>query len=148
MNPFLMDSRNRSLSWRKLRENISNENDFDKAKIVSHYWSQAPLENIAYDIEDIENIPTAWEMIDNNHWCRNSIAIGMEFTLRLSGVNESRLQLNMVIDPEISDMMLVCRMDNFILNYEYDRIHLNFSKSARIIKTIKYIKNGYKDLLI
>lgn len=143
MNPFLMNSRNRLDYWRKLREEISTKNDLDKVKIVSHYWALAPLENIAYDVEDIENIPTPWEMIENNHWCVNSVAIGMEFTLRLSGVHEDGLQLNMIIDPEMCVMKLICRMNNYILNYEYDTIHTQLSKSARIIKKIKYQKNRY-----
>lgn len=143
-----MNSQDRLADWKNFRQSIAELSDIDKFKKVVEYWSQAPLEKIAYDIEDVENIPTPWEMMDANDWCRNSIAIGMEFTLRLSGVDKNRMELRMIIDPSISDMMLALIIDNrYILNYDWGNIYAQkLPKEARIIKRIKYIKNGYEVL--
>jgi hypothetical protein len=141
-----MSPSERLTDWKKFRNAIIDFSEMEKFDAVVKYFSQAPLKNIAYDIEDIENIPTPWEMIHDGEWCRNSIAIGMEFTLRLVGIEASRLQLKMILDPTISDMMLTVVVDEkYILNYDWGNVFdKKLSKDARIIKKIVFKKDKYK----
>lgn len=148
LNPFLFGPDERLSHWRDFRKSISEIPDFDKLKAVVEYWAQAPLQNIAYDIEDLESLPTPWEMISDGNWCRNSIAIGMAFTLRLAGIDESRIELKMIIDPTISDMMLTVVVDaQHILNYDWGNVFSGkLSKDARTIKRVKVVKGKYQNL--
>jgi hypothetical protein len=147
-NPFLLSPDERLANWRDFRKSIIDFSDEEKFQAVVDYWSHAPLQNIAYDIEDIENFPTPWEMVHAGEWCRNSIAVGMEFTLRLAGIDASRLELRMIIDPTISDMMLTVFIDNkYILNYDWGNVYTKkLSKDARNIKKIIFLKDQYKSV--
>ncbi len=90
---------------------------------VARYWAKAPTSNFAYDIDDTDSIPSAWEMISTGEWCRNSIAIGMEFTLRLAGWPTDQLILALIRDFDISEMNLVLIIDESkLLNYTYGEV--------------------------
>lgn len=78
---------------------------------------------MAYDPEELNTYPTPWEMMSANDWCRNSIAVGMEFTLRLGGWAANRLQIQMIRDYDISDQKLVVIVDGkYFLNYEHGSV--------------------------
>ena len=95
--------------------------EIEQLQSVAQYWGQAPLSTMAYDPEMLETYPTPWEMISENDWCRNSVAIGMEFTLRLAGWDSSRLKIRMIRDYDISDQKLIVEIDEQKwLNYDYN----------------------------
>lgn len=120
MNPFLMDPKSRLGHWKEFRKALTAMSEADQLQAVADYWAKAPLDKIAYDIEDPESIPSAWEMVSDGNWCRNSVAIGMEFTLRLAGWAPERLRLAMLRDYDISDQMVVLIIDGIrVLNYSY-----------------------------
>jgi len=97
--------------------------DHQKLREVAAFWAQAPLMSIAYDLEDPSQWPTPWEMIHANEWCRNSVAIGMEATLRLAGVAADRMLLRLIIDRDIQAMLLVLVVDNtWVLNYDWGTV--------------------------
>ncbi|RYF11004.1 MAG: hypothetical protein EOO77_20350 [Oxalobacteraceae bacterium] len=121
MNPFLLGPRDRLTDWKLLRESLKGLSEREQLAKVAHHWSKAPLARFAYDPENAKSWPTIWEMISENDWCRNSVAIGMEQTLRLSGWNPNRIKLAYVKDHDLSDMMLVVQVDDRLwLNYEHD----------------------------
>ncbi len=132
MNPFLLGPRERLADWKQLREGIKSLPEHEQLQAVANYWGLAPLERFSYDPENAKDWPTIWEMITANHWCQQSIAIGMEMTLRLSGWDPSRLKLVYINDRDLSDVRLVLQIDdskwlNYHRNYiedipETDRI--------------------------
>ena len=148
MNPFLLRHDERLAEWREFRKTISEIPDDEKFLHVAKYWAQTPIKNIAYDIEDLGSLPTPWEMMYEGEWCRNSIAIGMEFTLRFAGIDENRMELRQIIDPTISDMMLALVIDEkYMLNYDWGNVtQYKLAKSVRIIKRIRHIKDKYVDV--
>ena len=120
INPFLLASAPRLDHWKEFRKHISELSEIEKLEKVAQYWSLAPLKNIAYDCEAPDTWPTMWEMIIANDWCRNSVAIAMDGTLRLVGFDPSRLTLGMIIDRDISVMTMVLNIDDrFLLNYDW-----------------------------
>lgn len=73
---------------------------------------------MAYDFEDCSEWPSPWEMIAAKDWCPYSVAIGMEFTLRLAGWDKSRLLLMAIRDYDISEQRMILKIDDSIaLNY-------------------------------
>ncbi|RYD62885.1 MAG: hypothetical protein EOP83_13470 [Verrucomicrobiaceae bacterium] len=120
MNPFLLGPRERLADWKALREHLKTLTEREQLDLVAKYWGQAPLCRFAYDAEDAKSWPTMWEMISENNWCRNSVAIGMEQTLRLAGFAPDRMKLSYIKDYDLSDMILVLIVDDlYYLNYEH-----------------------------
>lgn len=123
MNPFLLGPRERLAEWKQLREGLKTLPEAEQLEKVAHFWAKAPIARFAYDPENAASWPTMWEMLNENDWCRNSVAIGMEQTLRLSGWPSDRLKLAYIKDYDLSDMMLVVQVDDRLwLNYEYDTV--------------------------
>jgi hypothetical protein len=123
MNPFFLAPPQLSAQWKKIRTELANLPEIDQLQSVVDFWSKAPQSTMAYDPEELHTYPTPWEMINANDWCRNSIAVGMEFTLRLGGWSANRLQIQMIRDYDISDQKLVLVVDGkYFLNYEYGSV--------------------------
>jgi hypothetical protein len=117
MNPFLLTPPERLDHWAAFRDELRNFDDATRIQKVADYFTKAPLSNFAYDVTSPDTWPTPWEMIAANDWCRQSIAIGMEATLRLSGFDPSRLTL-MAFGTEECDRNLILKIDRqTTLNY-------------------------------
>ena len=120
MNPFLMSPRLLLDDWKKLRNSLSGMPEMDQLNAVATYWGQAPVMTMAYDPEALDTYPTPWEMMGENDWCANSVAVGMEFTLRLAGWSKDRLRVRMIRDYDISVQRLVVEIDGkYLLNYDH-----------------------------
>lgn len=123
MNPFLLRTEDRLSHWKEFRKSLPSMNEIQQLTAVAEYWSKAPLVSIAYDISNALSWTTPWEMISINRWCRNSIAIGMENTLRLSGFSADRMSLRLIIDRDIQDVLLILVIDEtWVLNYDWGRV--------------------------
>jgi hypothetical protein len=120
MNPFILSPTDRLAHWKSFRKTLPRFPEAEQMKQVVEYWALPPLMTFAYDPEVPNSWGTPWEMIDEGNWCRNSVAIGMEFTLRLSGWDAKRLKLRYWKDYDISDLILVLQIDDkWLLNYSY-----------------------------
>jgi len=118
MNPFLLAPRERMADWKHLREALTKLDKPAQLERVAHYWSQAPLLKHAYDAFELDHVPGPWEMINEGDWCRDSVAVGMEFTLRLSGWSADAMKLLFIRDYDLSDQMLVLKIETGeTLNY-------------------------------
>jgi hypothetical protein len=123
MNPFLMDPRARLGDWKDFRKQLATMPEAEQLQAVADYWAKAPLGKLAYDLDTPENIASAWEMVSAGDWCENSVPIGMEFTLRLAGMDASRLELAMIRDYDLSVMKVVLIIDGqHWLNYSYGQV--------------------------
>jgi hypothetical protein len=123
MNPFVLEPSALLADWKKLRADLAHKPDHDQLEMVVKFWAQAPLMTIAYDPEALDTYPSAWEMMNYNDWCVNSVAVGMEFTLRLAGWSANRLRIHMMKDYDISDQRLVVEVDGkYLLNYDFQQV--------------------------
>lgn len=94
--------------------------EMTQLQAVADYWAKAPLLTIAYDPSDAVTWPTPWEMLHANNWCRSSVAIGMDSTLRLAGFPADRMTLKLIIDRDIEQMLLCLMIDHtWLLNYDW-----------------------------
>lgn len=145
MNPFLLTPRERLADWKKLRETLSTHPEREQLDMVAKYWAQAPVATFAYDADDPSSWPTAWEMISEGDWCRNSVAIGMEFTLRLSGWDAERLKLIHWHDFDLSDRILVLQVDaKYLLNFEYGEVVDVPNTRHDVISAWQFSKRGFE----
>ncbi len=123
MNPFILSSKDRLAHWKQFRKDLSALTEEEQLVSVVEYWALAPLSKLAHDMERPNDCPSPWEMIGDGNWCRNSVAMGMEFTLRLAGWDSQRIQLLMIRDWDISEVIMVVNIDESkVLNYTYGTV--------------------------
>lgn len=147
MNPFLLSPMDRLEHWKNFRKTIIKLPEINQMEAVGDYWSNAPLKNIAYDPDDPTSWPTIWEMIRNGEWCRNSIAIGMEATLRLIGFEPNRLMLGTIIDQDISAMLMIVRIDeDKVLNYDWRTLSAYPHTKHYWIRKYRWVIKRYREL--
>jgi hypothetical protein len=120
INPFLLSVKDRLNHWKAFRKTLADNAEQEQLEKVAEYWSHTPIQSIAYNMDEPDTWPTAWEMMSLNDWCRNSVAIGIEFTLRLTGWNPDRLKLKLILDRQSSVMVMTVVVDDkWILNYDW-----------------------------
>lgn len=145
MNPFVLPISSLMQHWKDLRNNLKNLDEQAQLKAVVEFWSFAPLKSYAHDPEALDTYGSPWEMMHENDWCQNSIAVGMEFTLRLGGWEPERLKIAYVRDHDVSIMQLVVIVDDtYWLNYDYREVSLQPNTKYDILDTWQYIGKGYK----
>lgn len=119
MNPFSLAPQARLTEWRAFRHAIMAYDEPTQLQAVADFWAQAPLNPAAFVIDD--PWPTTWELLMTNNFCRQSLAIGMESTLRLLGWPTDRLILKMINDSAASLLVLVID-ERLMLNYAWGKV--------------------------
>lgn len=143
INPFLLSLDERLRHWKELRNSLVSMDELSCLQTVADFWSKAPLKTIAYDVSDPETWFTPWEMIRNNEWCRSSVAIGMENTLRLSGFSPDRLNLKLILDRNIQEVLLVLIIDDkWVLNYDWGCVR-SYQKNHNVLKSWRFVGKSY-----
>ncbi len=118
MNHFFLSRDERVQHWKIFRDSLKELSDIEALNAVAHYWAQAPIMKRAYDDMDFSDWPSPWEMVHKGDWCQSSVAIGMEFTLRLAGWDANRLELITITDYDISEQKMILKIDeSLVLNY-------------------------------
>lgn len=146
MNPFLLTPDERLADWKALRRSLASLPEIVQLEKVADYWAKAPLRSIAY-AEDVADLPGPWEMIHAGQWCRNSVAIGMEATLRLAGWSPDRLVLRHILDPEASCMLVVLQIDRrWALNYEYGQLTPYPATKHRVMQQWQWRSRAYSQI--
>jgi hypothetical protein len=147
MNPFLLPSPERLAHWKEFRRSLMPMPDDQKLREVAAYWAQAPLMTIAYDLDKPEKWPTPWHMIHYNEWCRSSVAIGMEATLRLAGITTDRLLLRHIMDRDIQAILMVLVVDSTAcLNYDWGSVVPYPKTRQQVLREIRYGNKAYYSL--
>lgn len=111
--------------------------DQQRLVAVAAYWAQAPLSIIA----DTEHWPSIWQMLYDNVWSRNSIAVGMDATLRLAGTAPERLSLRLIRDK--SDVLMVLVVDQtWVLNYDWGT-HRRYKFPHEVLREWRFMGKHY-----
>jgi hypothetical protein len=143
MNPFLLAPTERLRHWKDFRRGLMDQDTSNQIAAVAEYWSKTPLGRLAYDPVDETRWLSPWELIYNNQWCRSSVAIGMESTLRLAGITPERLRLQLFTDT-IYDVLLVLIVDDtFVLNYDWGSVCSLPLPEHEVIREWRFIGRGY-----
>ena len=133
MNPFLLSPNERLEDWKRLRKEIANADDGQALRLVAEYWGKAPLSVYSYDPEQPDEWPSPWEMVSDGEWSRSTVAIGMEFTLRLAGWDAGRLKLVYFRDYDISEELMILKIDDTLaLNYTLNEV-VEYPQTNKVI---------------
>ena len=143
MNPFLLDSVARLAHWKTFRKALTDLPVAAQADAVAVYWSQAPLGVCACDVDSAALWPNPWELMHHNHWCRSSVAIGMENTLRLAGMASDRLTLQLITDDLYQALLVLIIDDTYVLNYAWGSVHFIPLANHQVIRQWRYADRGF-----
>jgi len=135
MNVFQLNYETRLNSWYNLRSTLEHSDTKTKCVEIDKWWQQAPLVNHHLHILDNENWPGPWDLLVENTYCTVARALGMCYTLLLTGVED--IVLVEATDMQGEDMVLVL-VDSakYVLNYWPDTVVNNNSKDFSIKRHI------------
>ena len=147
-NPFLLTGAGRLEHWKTFRKSVLAQPEDERLAAVAHYWSLAPLLTIAYNCDAPATWPTIWEMVQAGDWCRNSVALGIDGTLRLIGFDPTRLTVGLMLDQSKSVMAMVTSVDNAtLLNYDWGLLTPYPSlTNPRWLRRYRWTGRGYSDI--
>lgn len=116
MNVFQLNYDTRLQSWYDLRKTIRNSDTREKCVEIDNWWQRAPLVNHHLHILDSQTWPDPWELLVENTYCTVARAVGICYTLLLTGVESIRLVE--ATDKTGNDVVLVLAEDaKYVLNY-------------------------------
>jgi hypothetical protein len=142
-NPFLSPPAERLADWKVFRRRIADSDLTTKLDAVARYWSHAPIGAVAYDPDDASHWLTPWEQLHHNQWCRSSVAIGMESTLRLAGVAPERLALRLISDETSGYLLVLMVDDTYALNYDWGSVRSAPLRGHTVIREWQFAERGY-----
>lgn len=139
MNVFQLNYDTRLKSWYELRSQIEGTLIQNKCVEIDEWWQKAPLVNHHLHILDTDTWPGPWELLVENTYCTVARALGMCYTLLLTGVND--IELVEATDTNGEDVVLVL-VDNakYILNYWPDMVLSNTLNDFTIKRYINLSK--------
>jgi hypothetical protein len=124
MNVFQLNYDARLRSWYELRSQIEGTLIQNKCVEIDEWWQKAPLVSHHLHLLDIDSWPGPWDLLVENTYCTVARALGMCYTLLLTGVND--IELVEASDTNGEDVVLVL-VDSakYILNYWPDTVLSN-----------------------
>ena len=135
MNVFQLNYDTRLSDWYKLRSKLEHSDTKTKCVEIDNWWQKAPLVNHHLHILDSENWPGPWDLLVENTYCTVARALGMCYTLLLTG--EEDIDLVEATDPQGEDMVLVLvDRAKYVLNYWPDTVVNNNSSNFSIKRHI------------
>lgn len=121
MNVFQLNYDTRLQSWYDLRKTIKDSGIETKCVEIDKWWQKTPLVTHHLHILDSENWPDPWELLVENTYCEVARALGICYTLLLTGVENIRLIE--ATDKTGNDVVLVLAEGaKYVLNYWPDMV--------------------------
>lgn len=124
MNVFQLNYDARLRSWYDLRTEIDGTLIQNKCVEIDNWWQKAPLVNHHLHPQDTEVWPGPWDLLVENTYCTVARALGMCYTLLLTGIDD--IEIVEATDRMGEDVTLVL-VDNakYVLNYWPDTVLSN-----------------------
>ena len=132
MNVFQQNYESRLSRWRTVREEIKDSDIAKKCVEIDKFWQQVPVVNHYLHTRDVSSWPGPWDLLVENTYCDVARALGICYTLYLSGVED--VEMVEAIDMQGNEVVLVLVDDaKYVLNYWPDTV-LNISSTDFTIK--------------
>lgn len=132
INVFQLNYDARLRSWYDLRQTLQNADTKTKCLEIDNWWQSAPLVNHYLHPHEIESWPTPWELLYDNEYCSMARALGMTYTLLLTGVTDVDFSLGKDDNDEDVALVMVDRA-KYILNYWPNMVISNSLKDFKIV---------------
>lgn len=138
MTCFQLLPQERLTHWRDFRHSLVHQSNAIQLSETAAYWAQAPLNPKLIDLDNVW--PNTWTMLVTNNFCRHSVAICIESTLRLAGWSSQRLTLRLIDDVT---PLLILVADETTLNYAWGTVHTG-PISQPILRQWQFVEHDYR----
>jgi hypothetical protein len=123
MNIFQLEYEARLQSWHDLKKVAKVSDLKSKCIKIDNWWQNAPTVNHYLHLKDTQNWPDPWELLVENLYCNVAKALGMCYTLYMTG--EDNFRMVTASDKMGNDVVLVLVNDEYILNYWPNTVETN-----------------------
>ncbi len=135
--------------WREFRDRVSKLSTENAVTEIEHLWSYAPYVNHYLHYDSVNEFPDPWELLYDNYYCNLAKALGIVYTLYLSGRTD--VEIKIYIDPTSAEQYNLVYVDEgkYVLNYLHDEV-VNSTQVAKDLKlktTIASTELGLEKLL-
>lgn len=134
MNIFQLNYDTRLRSWFDLRANVEPLDTLNKCNEIDKWWQHAPLVNHHLHTMDLTDWPGPWDLLVENTYCYVARALGMCYTLLLTGV--TNFEMVEATDTGSEDVILIIVDGTYILNYWPDTVKTNKLSDFTITRSI------------
>lgn len=138
-----LNCRDRILAWREWRLTLDDMSFENALTETATAWSRVPLVNHYLSVDEPDEWPNPWELINENHYCDLAVCLGMFYTIALSKHKTPTLTMNLYRDIEASTWMHLCQMEEgkYVLNWKHGGIVNNstLQNTARLVYQYKEI---------
>jgi len=139
MNVFQLNYVSRIRQWHDLRNSLESADINKKCIEIDNWWQKAPLVNHHLHILDQTGWPGPWDLLEENTYCTLARAIGMCYTLLLTGVTD--IELVEATDETGNDVILVLvDRAKYVLNYWPNTVVNNCSTDFTIRRRLDISK--------
>ena len=111
-------------SWKRLRTEITQLDIETALQKVVDAWSTAPWQPFYLNYDESKEWPDPWTLIEENYYCDLAKALGMLYTLHLSGHKDCE-HMELLIMHRESDhgqYNIVVVNEKYVLNLEHGEI--------------------------
>ena len=111
-----------------------------KSKMALVFWNQAPISKPFLDYLDPASWPDPWMLLESKLFDRNSISLGIFWTMQLDSPRATDLKLAMLRQPKQAWEGLVCVIDDqWVVGYDREQVW-NFAdiKDVQVMHVYKY----------
>jgi hypothetical protein len=121
MNHFQKSPRELLRDWRSFRKSLNDIDDDDQVlQLIVDWWKGAPISTRVIDPYDNKDWPGPWDLMHNNNFDENAIALGMAYTLQLI---DWPCTICTIQDTKKSLLKMIILVDDlYILNYTYGEV--------------------------
>lgn len=141
MSHFQLSPQARLANWRDFRLSIVNQPDDIQLHQTAAYWAQAPLNPKSFNLDC--PWPSTWSMLETNNFCRHSLAICIESTLRLVGWSTKHLTLRLINDSV--PLLVVAADETHTLNYAWGTVHSGII-TRPILRQWQFVDRDYREI--
>jgi hypothetical protein len=147
---FRLPTEKRLRVWREFRSGLENLEPVEFFQKVSEFWSDAPFVPYYLDIDDVDQWPNPWLLIEENIYCDIARCLGMLYTIHLTQRGTLLdLEFRCYQDPETKYIYNLAWIDEgkYILNL-MDREVVNieqFNKNLTLKKRYTSVDLGLQN---
>ena len=126
-------------TWQEFRNRISELPPEQALTELEHLWSYAPYVKNYLHYDLVNEFPGPWELIYDNYYCNLAKALGILYTLYLSG-HDVKIEIRVYIDESTMEQYNLVYVDDgkYVLNLVHDEV-VNSTQVPNNLKLKKII---------
>ena len=137
-------------TWQEFRNSVSEMPHKEALDKIEHLWSYAPYVKNYLHYDLVNEFPGPWELIYDNYYCNLAKALGIMYTVYLSG-QEVDVEIRVYIDESSTEQYNLVYIDKgkYVLNLIHDEVvnSAQVPNNLKLKKTITSTELGLDNLL-